>query len=102
MNPTQHSFSFKVVPPPTLRAVHVTPNDAARKMGIKTIPNFRVPQKSVVYRVFHEGISYAEAIEELSSWNSSEGARWSGGTVLVKAKKVGDSVQALLIPTQRQ
>jgi hypothetical protein len=98
MNPTQHSFSFKVVPPPVLRAVHVTPNDAARKMGIKTIPNFRVPPKSVVYRVFHEGIPYAEAIEELSSWSSSEGARWSGGTVLVKAKKFGDSVQALLIP----
>lgn len=98
VNPNQQSFSFKVVPPPVLRAVHVTPNDAARKAGIRAIANFRVPPKSVVYRVFHEGLQYAEDLEELSMWRSSDGTQWNGGTVRVKAKNFGDCVQALLIP----
>jgi len=97
VNPNQQSFSFKVVPPPVLRAVHVTPNDAARKLGIRTIAHFRVPPKSVVYRVFHQGIQYEEAVEELSMWRSSDGTQWSSGSVLVRAKNFGDSVQALLI-----
>lgn len=98
MKLNQHSFSFQKVRPPVLRAVHVTPNDAARKLGIKTIPNFRVPSTSIIYRVFHEGISYGQATEELSSWSSSEGTHWDGGTVVVEAKNFGDSVQALLVP----
>lgn len=95
---SQQKFSFRAGPAPTLRAVHVTPNDAARKMGIVTIRNFRVPSGSIIYRVFHDGLSYEEAVEELSSWSSSGGKRWSSGPVLVKARNFGDNVQALLIP----
>lgn len=70
------------------------------RKGIKVIPNFRVPPKSIIYRVFHEGLSYAEAVEDLSLWGSSSGTRWSGGPALVKARRVGDSVQALIIPVR--
>jgi len=42
-NPNQQSFSFKIVPPPLLRAVHVTTKEAVRKMGIRAVANFRVP-----------------------------------------------------------
>jgi hypothetical protein len=94
----QGSFDFRKVPPPALRAVHARLNDVARKAGIRVIPNFRVPSRSVIYRVFHEGLSYAESREDLSSWRSSSGACWSDGPVLVKAKRFGDSVQALIIP----
>ena len=94
----QGSFAFKKVPAPVLRAVHAKPNDIARKVGIKVIPHFRVPPKSVIYRVFHEGLTYAEAVEDLSLWASSSGSRWGAGPVLVKARRFGDSVQALIIP----
>lgn len=96
----QHAFSFKKIVPPVLRAVHVSPNDVARKLGMMAIPNFRVPAKSVISRVFHEQLPYAEAVEELSSWTSSGGRRWEAGTVIVKAKNFGDSIQALLIPAK--
>lgn len=97
-DPGQSSFDFKRVPPPVLRAVHAKLNDAARRAGIRVIPNFRVPSNSVIYRVFHEELGYAESPEDLSAWKSSSGACWSGGPVLVKAKQFGDSVQALIIP----
>jgi hypothetical protein len=97
---SQHSFAFKKVAGPTLRAVHVTLNEGARKLGIKVIPHFRVPTNSVIHRVFREQLPYAEAIEELSWWSSSDGTRWGGGTVKVKARFWSDSVQVLLIPIE--
>jgi len=101
-DPSQGSFDFKKVPPPVLRAVHAKLNDVARKAGIRVIPNFRVPSDSVIYRVFHGGLNYAESQEELSTWRSSSGACWSEGPVLVKAKRFGDSVQALIIPIREK
>jgi hypothetical protein len=98
LDPYQQSFSFKKIAPPVLRAVHVNANDAARKLGIKAIPNFRVPPKSVIHHVFREQLPYAEAIEELSWWTSSGGTRWGAGPVIVRARFRDDSVQALLIP----
>jgi hypothetical protein len=98
IDPDQVNFGFKKVPAPALRAVHAKPNDSARNAGIKVIPNFRVPPKSVIYRVFHEGLTYAESTEDLSLWVSSSGARWDTGPVLVKARRFGDAVQALIIP----
>jgi hypothetical protein len=98
-DPGQGSFDFKKVPPPVLRAVHAKLNDTARKACIRVIPNFKVPIKSVIYRVFHENLNYAESVEDLSLWRSSSGTCWSSGPVLVKARKFADSVQALIIPT---
>jgi hypothetical protein len=98
IDPYQGSFGFKKVSTPVLRAVHAKLNDSARSAGIKVIPNFRVPPKSVIYRVFHEGSTYGEAIEDLSLWCSSSGARWGAGPVRVKARRFGDSVQALIVP----
>jgi len=97
-DPDQGSFGFRKVPAPVLRAIHAKPNDSARNAGIKVIPNFRVPPKSVIYRVFHEGLTYAETVEDLSLWRSSTGASWGAGPVRVKARRLGDSVQALIIP----
>lgn len=102
IEPGQERFDFQKVPPPVLRAVHVRPNQAARKASVHVIPHFRVPTGSVIYRVFHEGPLYAEAIEELSSWRSSGGAHWSAGPVTVKVRKSIDGVQALLIPLSQK
>jgi hypothetical protein len=96
----QQGFDFRPAAKPSLRAVHVSPNASARKLGIRAIPNFRVPTGSVVYKAFYDGMPYIEAVEELSLWKSSDGGTWEGGQVLVKAKFCGDSVQALLIPVR--
>jgi hypothetical protein len=84
-------------PTPALRAVHVTVNGAARDAGIQFHKNWRVPADSVTSRVFAEG-GYSESLEDLSWWITSDGGSLDPCPVLVKAKKVWDSVQALIIP----
>ncbi len=84
---------------PALRAVHATVNTAAREEGLQFHKNWRVPGNSVIARVFAEG-GYAEADEDLSWWSASSGSRLAPFPVRVKAKRAGDSVQALLIPVR--
>lgn len=92
-------FGLGFLPPPTpaLRALHVTVNNAARLLGIQVHRNMRIPESSIISRVHTNG-GYAEAVEDLSSWTSSDGSRLEGQTVRVKARKRGELVQVLMIP----
>jgi hypothetical protein len=81
---------------PSLRAVHTTTNQAARDIGIYLPKNWKVPAKSVVATVFEFGGS-ARAQENLSWWRTSSGARLPNCPVTVEARRVGDSVIALLV-----
>jgi hypothetical protein len=81
-----------------LRAVHVLVNDSARQLGIQLHKNFRVPERSVIYRVFTESLSEGAATENLCWWESSGGTRLEVQALQVSARKVGDTVHALLIP----
>jgi hypothetical protein len=82
---------------PSLRAVHVTVNQAGRDVGICMYANWRVPYKSVIRQVF-ERQEYAEAVENLDWWTTSDGSQLATCSVLVKAKASPGSVIALLIP----
>lgn len=84
-------------PTPALRAVHVTVNGAAREAGIRLHKNWRVPEQSIVSRVFNEG-GRSRSTEDLSWWVTSSGSRLDPCPVAVEAKKSRDSVRALLIP----
>jgi len=49
--------------------------------------------------VFFEDRPYAEADENLAMWESSDGTRLSDQRrVRIKAKRIGDSVHALILP----
>jgi len=86
-------------PVPVLRAVRVTHNDAARRRGLTIFPNMRVPQKSVVHRVFNEqNLEQELGVEDLSWWESSGGTRLQQQRVLVQALNVHDGVIALVRP----
>lgn len=97
-NGSQNSFGFEPPAKKRLRAVHVNANDAARAQGIGMITNFRVPKKSVIYRVFEEQLPSAVALEDLGWWECSDGTRLASCKVRVHAKHVGDSVHALIAP----
>lgn len=97
-NGRQHGFGFEPQAQKTLRAVHMNANDAARAKGINMIPNFRVPRESVIFRAFEQGLSSAAALEDLSWWECSDGTRLASQRVRVLAKRVGDSVHALIVP----
>ena len=94
----QHSLEFHHAPQPVLRAVRVSPNDTARRTALMIFPNMRVPERSVIQRVFSEQIQEAEAIENLSWWESSGGSTLPDLKVLVQAQVASDGVQALIVP----
>lgn len=81
----------------SLRAVHITINEAARRNELAIFENMRVPENSIIYRVF-QGIPYGEAVENLSSWETSKGLRLPDRLVEVKAKRSWDSVDTLITP----
>jgi len=83
-------------PKPSLRAVHTTTNQAAREMGIYLPKNWKVPERSVIARVFETGCS-ARAQENLNWWRTSSGGQLPNCPITVEARRVGDAVVALLV-----
>jgi hypothetical protein len=81
-----------------LRAVGGLVNDAARLQGIQFHKNFRVPEQSVIYKIFAGSLAEGVASEDLSWWESSDGTRLEDRQVDVLARRAGDTVYALLIP----
>ena len=55
-------------------------------------------QVGIRYKVYFENIAYAEAIEDLAWWESSEGKHLDACRVRVQAKSLGNSVDVLIIP----
>lgn len=94
----QQSFSFKEAPKPELRAVRVAQSNSAREAGFSVFPNMRVPKKSVIYRVFNEDLDYAEGLENLSWWKTSDGAQLQNLPINVMAKKTREAVDVLIVP----
>ena len=97
-NGNQHSFGFREPPRPSLRAVHASPNEPARRMDLLVIPNFRVPAESIIHRVYYDDLSHAEAVENLALWRSSDGKRLADRQVRVKAKRLSGPIHALILP----
>lgn len=83
----QQAFDFKEGPIPALRAVHVTPNDAARETGLRIFENMRIPEISIIHRAFKENLDNAEAEEDLSWWEASDGTRLEKRPVKVRVKR---------------
>jgi hypothetical protein len=94
----QDMFNFKGIPVPSLRATHVTTNEEARKACFTIFENMRIPEDSIINRVFAERISYGEVEEDLRWWETSDGTILSKCRVRVKAKGSWNSVDALIIP----
>lgn len=94
----QQGFFFAEAPKEELRAVRLTHSDAAREVKFTMHPNWRVPERSVIHRVYREDTSLAEAVENLSWWEASGGSRLDDWQVRVRARKCGDSVDALITP----
>lgn len=94
----QPAFDFRDPPLAVLRAVRVAGNDAAREGGLTIFPNMRVPERSIIHRAFEERLDEAEADEELSWWEASDGTRLPVQEVRVKARFSWAGVEALVIP----
>lgn len=93
----QSSF-FNDLPVPVLRAIKVTANEAAKELGIKIFDNMRVPKCSIIQNVYNHESDYAEALEDLSWWETSNGDVLPKQKILIKAKNYWGDTYALIIP----
>ena len=96
----QGRFDFIQPPQPVLRALKITSSEAARRSGLRIHQNMRVPESSVIYRVFYTSTDYLEGLEDLSSWESSDGSTLPECRVIVKAKKFWGKVYTLIVPSE--
>jgi hypothetical protein len=94
----QRSLGFAGTTAPPLRAIRISPSDAAREVGFRIFQNMRIPDDSVISRVFNDGPPYDEAEEDLSWWKSSDGKVLPARRVLVKARRSWEAVEALIAP----
>ena len=94
----QDTFDFADGPVPVLRAVQVTPNDAARRGDLVIFPNMRVPERSVIHRVFAGEVQQAQGEEDLDWWESSDGTKLGSLKIHVLARRQWNAVQALVTP----
>jgi len=81
-----------------LRAVHVAVNDEARASELQLHRNFRVPKRSLIHRVFDGVAQEGTADENLAWWESSDDTHLPSQRLRVSAKKIGDTVYAMMIP----
>ena len=94
----QNRFDFTEAPPEYLRAVKITLSDVAREEGFTIFRNMRVPESSVIFRVYTDTVNELAADEDLNIWGSSDGSFLSSRKVRVKARKCWDGVEALIYP----
>ncbi len=94
----QLNFEFSKSLKPALRATKVTSNEAALKEGLRIFENMRIPQQSIIHRIFENGDMYGEGYENLSWWETSDGIKLPDTHIHVKTKRLGDSIYALIIP----
>ena len=94
----QGTLGFQDRPKEVLRAVQVTSNEAARNAGFVIFPNMRIPERSLIHRVFAGDTTDGPVAEDLSWWESSDGSRLPNSKVLVQAQRSWDGVRALIMP----
>jgi hypothetical protein len=93
----QERFPFHDAPAAVLRAVNVTANGAAERIGMTVHRNMRIPDQSVITRVFEDGLTSLEAEEDLAWWTSSNGRGLAPRRVTVKARRRWDAAEALIV-----
>jgi len=96
------AVAYKKEEPPAgqLRAVKVVGNDPAHQEKFVLPNNMRVPEASVIFRLFgDESTRDGEAREDLSMWES-QGRRQEGRAVAVEARRLADRVIAVVQPVE--
>lgn len=82
-------------PEQALRVIRAMPNIQARERRFKIYDGMRVPQGSVISKVFNEGLAFAAGYEDISWWSGLP-AR----PVRVEARLTSNGVEALIRPAE--
>ena len=83
-----------------LRVSLAVPNQAAIDEDFRVVPNMRVPEASVIYKLHFDATAEQVSGEEnLESWEFSNGNTLPSCEVWVDARKAGERVIAIVQPT---
>lgn len=90
-------------PTPMLRVLAAGGNELARNTGLRIHQNMRVPESSVIARLFTDATAAnagltLRSVESLRGWTTSGGGPIGDGNVTVEARRHGDQVIALITP----
>jgi hypothetical protein len=86
-------------PEAKLRAIEVVPNPTAQEAKVFIAPNMRIPESSVIHRLFlAENERELAGQENLNTWEHSGGKCLANQKVWVEARKVKDRVIAIVQP----
>ena len=96
----QGRFPFHDGPEAVLRAVNVTVSSAAERAGMTIHRNMRIPDESVITRVFKNSVTSLEAEEDLAWWTSSSGRGLTPRPVTVRARRHWDAAEAMIVPAR--
>jgi hypothetical protein len=89
----------EAAPVATLRATTVVGSDSAAEAGLFVPTNMRVPEDSVIARVYGGALAEEHvACKENLSWWESGGKHLPAASVVVEAAKFGTRVLALILP----
>ncbi|HEY7328019.1 MAG TPA: hypothetical protein VH592_10280 [Gemmataceae bacterium] len=87
-------------PPGELRAVKLIPNDAAQEDGFMIPTNMRVPEASVIHRMFLDETAGDGSGREDLSWWESQARKLERRAIAVEARRVADRVIAIVQPVE--
>jgi len=84
------------LPQPKLRVLSSSPNDAARRIGIRFHENMQVPETSLVSQAFNGSRDRVDGQEHLEIWQTSSGGPIGHGRLYIEARRRGDDVWCLM------
>lgn len=98
----QRTFFRDDPPVAKLRVNLAVPNSVAVKRDFRIVPNMRVPEGSVIYKLhFDPSAEQASGCENLQAWEFSDGGSLPDCEVWIDARKAGDRTIAVIQPTNQ-
>ena len=79
-----------------LRLADVVVNDSARSRGAELFPNMRVPEQSILHRIYARQHAPGSADECLSMWESSQRGALPSCAVVVEGRRAYEAVEGLI------
>jgi hypothetical protein len=87
-----------VPPEAKLRAIQCIPNEAAQNSGLRIFTNMRVPEQSVLMRVWESAFETEEAaVEDQSFWTASSSGRLPSLPISVRGIRRGRHVYGMVL-----
>ena len=98
LNSKQMTLFEEDPPEAKLRVSMTVPNAAATNRNLQIIQKMRVPESSVIHRLFTNGEEESSGQENLNAWEFSGGGSLAECDVWIEARRLPDQVIAIVQP----